>query len=248
MLSRILAVFIVAFWLTMTALLIRTELNPGGSALRAVPVGHVVKLLFLHEEQSDLGIRDEGQSRGHLRVQPKIDKATRQRLLEFIGTLHLRLPPDSRQRFSWDGVIALSPAHELERVELGVVVHDPQSYRLEFLAEPRSNRALFTAKVRDRVVEQFETTLDEAGVTQTLKRAGVDPAALVAFGDSRGIRPEVTARQSSLLIRGERAETYLVTVQQSGQTLLDMHVSQIGKILHVKTFLGYVLAPDDVLP
>ena len=43
-------------------------------------------------------------------------------------------------------------------------------------------------------------------------------------------------------------QTYLVTVQQNGQVLLEFHVDQLGKILHAKTLIGYTLTPDDVIP
>jgi hypothetical protein len=40
----------------------------------------------------------------------------------------------------------------------------------------------------------------------------------------------------------------MVTVEQSGQTLLEFHLSQLGQILHVRTLIGYTLAPDDMFP
>ena len=38
------------------------------------------------------------------------------------------------------------------------------------------------------------------------------------------------------------------TIEQSGQTLLEFDVSQLGQILRAKTLIGYSLAPDDVVP
>ena len=45
----------------------------------------------------------------------------------------------------------------------------------------------------------------------------------------------VFAQRGSLLIHGERIETYLVTYRQSGQTFLEAQVSQLGQVLQVKT-------------
>src|SRR5262245_7266621 len=56
MIYRTAAALIVVFWLVMTTLLIRNEVNPEDSRLREVPVTHVLKLLYLHEQPSHLRI------------------------------------------------------------------------------------------------------------------------------------------------------------------------------------------------
>ena len=54
MVTRFLSISIVLFWLTMTGLLVRMELWPNHSSLRSIPIEHVAKLMWLHEQASDL--------------------------------------------------------------------------------------------------------------------------------------------------------------------------------------------------
>jgi hypothetical protein len=51
-----------------------------------------------------------------------------------------------------------------------------------------------------------------------------------------------------MLIHGERIQTYLVSIGQNGQTLLEADISQLGQILRAKTLIGYTLMPDDLVP
>jgi hypothetical protein len=56
------------------------------------------------------------------------------------------------------------------------------------------------------------------------------------------------ARLSSLSVHGGQMDTYLVTVESNGQTLLECHVDQLGRIVHASTLLGYTFAPEDITP
>jgi hypothetical protein len=97
-------------------------------------------------------------------------------------------------------------------------------------------------------VDEETYSLDEEGGWELMKRFGVDPAVVQAFAHDATTKPEIIAQQASLFVHGERMQTYLVTVQQNGQVLLEFHVDQLGKILHAKTLVGYTLTPDDVIP
>ncbi len=244
MLSRILPLSIVAFWLTMTALLVRTELHPGASRLTIVPVEHVLKLLFLHEQSSDLNIVSDGQRVGYLRLRPRVEVASGERVLEFIGNLQLRFPQMPKQRFSWDGGFALNHDFELQRVTFGFTMHEPEAYRVDLTIDAGGRLAHVLWKTREEVLEDETFTLDEAGARAAMEHFGMDPMLLRTVGGKNSAKPEVIAQQSSLKMRDEQVETYLIAVRQSGQTLLEIQVSQIGQILAVKTFMGYTLTPD----
>jgi hypothetical protein len=56
MIYRTVAALIVCFWILMTTLLIQNEVNPEDSRVREVPLTNVLKLLYLHEQASDLKI------------------------------------------------------------------------------------------------------------------------------------------------------------------------------------------------
>ena len=80
-----------------------------------------------------------------------------------------------------------------------------------------------------------------------MERMEIDPALLQALEHSRPAAPPVVrAQQSSWQIHGETVETYLVTFEQSEQTLIEVQIDQLGHVANVKTLLGYTLVPDNV--
>ncbi|MES2571045.1 MAG: hypothetical protein V4710_13440, partial [Verrucomicrobiota bacterium] len=210
---------------------------------------HVAKLLFQHEQTSHLTVTSEGLPVGHLRIEPTIEEKTAQRHLAFRGNLSVQLPQAVRQRFHGNGILKMDQAMDFEHLTLEFIIKDPVYYRVEIQIEKGENLVHFTTQEsQEGAPETRAYTLDEAGASSMIKDLGIDPTMARAVGSTNSIRPEISARQSSLQIHGERADTYLITVTQSGQTLLDAHVSQIGQLLSIKTFLGYTLAPEDLTP
>src|SRR5205809_1906998 len=128
---RIVCILVVGFWLTMAGLLLKTELHPGKSRLREVRMEHVVKVLFDHEQQSDLTIYSERARLGHLRIYPHRDKETGQRLLDFDGNLQLRLPTLPKQRFSWNGVVEMDASLATQLFDVTFKMEEPISYSAE---------------------------------------------------------------------------------------------------------------------
>jgi hypothetical protein len=249
MLYRLLGTAIVIFWLTMMGLLISTEVSPASSRLRAVPLTHVARLLFLHEQTSDLIVTSEGVPAGHLQVTPSTEAETQRRLLNINATFSLRLQPTVRQRVHASGRFEMDSALNFERFTLEVVIKDANFYQVQVQVEALEKMVHFTTRDGEKALpESHSYHLNEAGAAELIKDLGVDPGMMRTIGTKNAGRPEITARQSSLQIHGERADTYLINVSQSGQTLLEAHVDQLGKILLVKTFFGYTLAPDDLTP
>jgi hypothetical protein len=257
MIYRTVAALIVVFWLLMTTLLIRNEVNPEDSRVREVPLSHVLKIIYLHQEESHLRIYAGGTPIGHLSFKPKVDKETGQRTAEFTGTVQLQMP--EKRRISWDGVLRMSPDYELLRTNWGVALTDPGFLRLEVEAvsgEPKAHVTLRTKDSvtnKDRIIQQMDVATNEAGITDLAHQFGagaefiaiLQQAKTQAQADSK---PIIRSRQSSIRYRGERTETYLVSIEQNGQTLVQCHFSQLGHVLQAKTLLGYTMQPDDLLP
>ena len=245
---RIVCILVIGFWLTMAGLLLKTELHPGKSRLREVRIEHVLKLLFLHEQHSDLNIFSERTRFGHLRIYPHVEKETGRRLLQFDGDLQLRLPKLPKQRFSWSGVAEMDASLTTQLFELKFKMEEPISYSAEARIEPATKRMTVLLRSKESVTsETFE--FDEAGAWQELMRHfDVDPAVMRALSQDATMQPRIIAEQSSLRIHGEHIETYLVTIEQNGQTLLEFHVNELGQILYAKTLIGYTLVPDDLGP
>jgi hypothetical protein len=244
-------ILIIAFWLTMTVLLIRNEHATGRSPLRAVSIEHVMKVLFEHAQPSDLNIHSDRVRFGQMRIEPHIDKETGERSLDFSGTLQFAFPTVvPRQRVSWDGTIQFDPALVAQRVDFGVTMHEPNDSRVAATIDLASRLAKVSLQIPGGALMEDAYTLDEAGAAKLMDQLGIDPAlvrTLIVPQQSSG-PPTISAQQSILRIHGEKIETYMVTVEQSGQTLLELHLSQLGQILQVRTLIGYTLAPDDMLP
>ncbi len=255
MLYRTLAVLVVAFWLTMIGLLVRKESDSAGSVLREVPVGHVVKLLLMHEQRSDLNIHNDKLRVGYVRIHPQKRKGDRERVIEFSGHVQIIVPGVERQRVQWDGELELEKTLATRRFAIGLTFRDPSqrsdlASRVEVVVEPAKN--LLTWSLHSPGIpagQPHSYSLDEAGLQSALGEL-LDPAVIPLLQkQTRSMSPPVIkALQSSMLIHGESIDTYLVTIEQSGQTLLECDISQLGQILRAKTLIGYTLAPDDLIP
>ncbi len=247
MLYRLLATTIVLFWLTMTGLLVRKELGPGDTSLRAVPVAHVAKIMFTHEQPSDLQIYSEKLSVGRLQIHPHLRKEDGLRRIALTGTLQLLLPGMPRQRVAWSGELELNSRLEMQRFRVELRFGAPPADVVELVLEPATNRLTYETRAGDRSIKR-EYSLDEKGATAWLHHQGIDPAIILSLHNPRSAPLVFKSLQSSLAVRGEKVGTYLVSAQQGGQTLFEAHVSQLGQILRLRTFVGYSAAPDDLAP
>ncbi|MDQ3623998.1 MAG: hypothetical protein M3463_16185 [Verrucomicrobiota bacterium] len=251
MLTRIPAAFIIVFWLTMTGLLMHREFWPEQAPLREVPVEHVLKLLFLHEQASELAIFSERTRIGHVRLHPKTNAETGERSLLFSGSLSLRLAGDVRRRASWQGELLLEPGLAVREAFLSIEVPPPEDLRTELHYASAKSLIRYALSNGGRILERDEFTLDDAGLNKALGRFAVDPAVLAVFRGSAAPslgETRVTAQQSFVRLQGERLESYLLSVQQNGQTLFECQVSQLGQILSARTILGWQLGPSESMP
>jgi hypothetical protein len=249
MLYRATALMIVTFWLTMTGLLLRKEFGPGDNSLRAVPLAHVAKMMFAREQASDLEIYSEKTAVGHLRLQPRTSKEDGQRKISVAGWLQLAIPGTARQRVAWTGECDLGDQWEMQHGTLTINLREPVGYTIELGLDVVARRLTIETRSGNALLKRTEYPMSEDGLRRWLQEEGLDPTLLNSLvSSSQAVSMEVKARQSSLELRGERVETYLVAAEQSGQTIFEAHVSQLGQILRVRTLLGYSAAPEDLTP
>jgi hypothetical protein len=246
-LYRVAATLIVLFWFTMTALLIRNEVRPGDSRLRELPVSHVMRLLFLHAQPSELDIHYEKSLVGRLRVHPQVRAEDDARLVELAGNLHLSAPGMDRQRLVTDCTLELTRQLELRRVRVAFSVREPSPYRIEIMLDLPAKRGRYELRTADRLVDAREYPLDQSGAQALLDQLEIAPELAAFLRSARTPDPlAVTARQSTLPLHGAPLDTYLVTIRQNAQTLLEAHISQLGQILRATTLLGYTLSAEGV--
>ncbi len=248
MINRAAAFSIVAFWLVMTGLLIRLEVSPDQSGVLAMPPEHVFKLMFTHEQISDLRIVDGGLPIGSLRLIPKSNPDTAEHTLDFTGSMLIHLPDNpKKQRISWTGTLTMDRVFVTQHFHLTLTLRDP-GYHLLLDLDPATKQANYEIKQGDSVIRKSGISLDEKGVAELLRdELGIDPGALQNIGGNIG-KPTLSAKQTEIKARKEKIVTYLLTLRQGETPVIETYVSQLGQILLVKTLFGYTLTADDMMP
>jgi hypothetical protein len=254
MFYRAVAILIVLFWLTMTGLLMHQEIRPGDSAMREIPVSHVVKLMFMHQREPGnppplLSIYSDKLRLGQLRLTPQIDAQTQDRNLDFKGDLQVSVLGGKRERIGWSGRFDMDKLLNIKRFQLTITTHYPTDLITDMIIIPGENIAHYELRTSGGTVDRQDFTLDEHGARAALEHAGIDPA-LLPISRKQQAAADFTAkaRLSSLAVHGGQMDTYLVTIESNGQTLLECHVDQLGRIVQATTLLGYSLSPEDITP
>jgi hypothetical protein len=246
------AMLVVAlFWAGMWWLLIKSELRPQETGLRSVPPELVLKQMFEQGQTSDLVIRSAGAREGRFRLVPTVVAETGAHRLETMGNVQVAAPgAPPNEHASWDVVLEMDREMKVERLRGSITIRPPglksvAFSTLQFSMEPRENRGHYALSFSEQPALETDFTLDEAGLNSLLGQWGLDPAMVKSFSPgSLKVAPQITARLTRLITHHEQLETYLVTVRNQGQTLLEMHVSQLGQILQAKTLIGWELATE----
>ena len=253
MIYRALAVAIVAFWVLMMALLLRVEFSSGESGLLPVPAAYVWRLMFLHDQSSDLVLYGQHQRLGNFHLQPRrLPTGTDGtggpiRLLNGSGGFVLDLPSVVlRGSLEWDERDAL------QRFEISVSFHEPhlnaQGVTLVLDGRPEREQWHYQLRRGDVVLQERSGSPSVLLDTLDLRSLGVDPKTLLEMGRQQSASASVTARRGVLHTSGDDIEAFIVTLRQSESLENTIFGSQLGQILAVKTFAGYDLYDDGLAP
>ncbi|MEO6788616.1 MAG: hypothetical protein ABI318_21045, partial [Chthoniobacteraceae bacterium] len=167
------------------------------------------------------------------------------RVMEFNGTLNFTLPGGSRQQLLWAGVFEMNRSLAPERLHLDLSAREPGQH-MDVLVDFAGRKAVFGAKIGDEVVNETAFTLDEAGFAALMTRAGVDPMMMKQLKASQDEIPkfDLAAQSSSLVLGGQKLETFLLTLKAGGQSLFEVQLSQLGQVLSAKApAFGWRLTP-----
>ena len=256
MLYRAAAVGIVLFWLVMTGLLVRMEWFPGASDLLPVPVNHLFKLMFLHEQVSDLVLFHDQERIGDLHLEPRrlspAGTGAGRNSLTAIGSMLLDLPGLELQHLTLHCVMNLDDGNTVERFELTGTLHDAKQNSSSLVVTiggepPRSHYHYQVRRGDDILAEQDGTPAAILDQPQ-LESIGMTPALLDALGRRQAAATKMTARRGVLHTKGENIETYDVTIRQGDSVEATVQISQLGQILAAKTFAGYSLLDESLSP
>ena len=247
MLHRLVIICITGFWVAMTSLLVVRELYPESTRLNAVPPGYVGQLVFKHEQTSELQISISGKEAGSLHIRPRTIADSGHRVIEFDGRVRLTLPGGQQQRIVWTGSFEMNRSLAPERLHLDLSTPEPGQHT-DILVDFAARKATLGAKIGNHVMSDTTFTLDEKGFDTLMGRAGVDPMMLRQLKASQSEIPQFdfSAQSSSLVIRGQKMETFLLVLKAGGQSLFEAQLSQLGQVLSAQSqALGWKLTPSD---
>lgn len=258
MIYRILAVSIVLFWLAMTGLLVRSEFFGGAGNPRAVPVAHVFKQIFLHEQPSDLAFYRQRQRLGLFHVQPRRNPPDAAAAygaphalavnggssLDFFGR------PD--QRVILRATVELDAQQAIRHFEVSATVREPRqkgpSLGIAFDGTPPANRYHYVVRLGDAVQQERSGAPEELLDDPALRAFGFDPQSVLrqAMTQAGAAGAAVEARRSTMPFNGEIVDTYLVTFRGMFETT--MQITEQGQILVIQTGAGYDFYDETITP
>jgi hypothetical protein len=246
MLYRALLLLITGLFVTMWTLLIRSELQPGGNSLRALPVEHVLREVFQPEKPSNLIIHNGNQRVGTLRLAGQGEAADGTRALQFYGNAMIDFPGADPVRSAWSGEIVVTPDWKMKSFSFtatsrGTAKTAGPATQFDMLFSPVDQKVSYVVKSGGSVFDRQSFTTDEAGLTALLDHFEIDPMWRNQFRMGQAPKPVVTAREASLVLQNVKLETSLISVVVNGQTLIEAHVSQLGEVQQARTLFGWTL-------
>ncbi len=255
---RFIVVGIVLFWLAMTAQLVREEVWSGWRRSQPVPVDFVVRLMFHHEEVSDLTLFSHGHRLdGNLHLQPRRlpagqDQAVALDCLTWTGSFALNLPGVDVNRVVLRGLAEITDEQRCQRLELTASLHEPRQNGpgLTLFLEGRPGTDAWHYVVRQAGTVVHE---DAGPMLQLLRDAdphlpGISFEGIEQMQRQTAASTSVTAYRDTLRLGGEAADTYVISLRQGDVEEASVHFNQLGQILAIKTFTGYDLYDEGVAP
>ena len=234
------------------------EWNSGGVLPTEVPISYLWKLIFLHEESSDLAIYNRRQRLGSLHLQPHRQVANPPaegedvRRITAIGGFSLDLPGTSRQNVVVHGSLELDAHDAVRMLELSAVVHEPRpptsGWTLVLDGHPDTGQWHYSIRQGDDVLREQTGTMSQLLAIPELRSLGIDPAGFAAAQQQQMTRMTVTAHRDKLRVNGDEIDTYVVDLKDANGFDCAIYLNQLGQILAVKSFTGIELLDNALTP
>lgn len=255
---RLLVVGIVLFWLWTTGTLLRTEWNPRANRSAEVPIPFLWKLVFLHEESSDLIVYNRQERLGSLHLQPHHPGNSPSgggdfpRSITAIGGFSLDLPGLPRQNVVVHGLMELDRHDVVQKLELSAVVHEPKQttpgWTLVLEGRPDTGQWHYSVRQGDAVLREHTGTVSQLLDIPELRSLGFDAAALARMQQQRSVGVKIEAHRDKLRINGDDVDTYVVDLKDPNGFESTIHLNQLGQVLAVKTPTDIELLDSALLP
>ena len=255
---RALVLGIIVFWCWTTARLVRTELLPTGVEATPVPIAYLWKLVFLHEEPSDLVLYNQQQRLGNLHIEPhrhalNVDgSSSSNHAITAIGGFSVELPWAARQNIVLHALLKLDEHEQMQRLEISAVFHEPKQRNAgtTVTLDGSSSTGLWHYAVRqgDTLIKEQTGTVATLLDTPELRSLGFDPATFARIQQQQLAKASVSVHRGTLSMHGDDLDTYVVSFKDGNGLEATMHLNQLGQILAVKTFAGIELLDGALTP
>ena len=248
MIFRLTVALIVAFWLVMTGLLVRSVYFPEHSRVLRFEPAHVLELFLGREKGSHLLLKQRpgGATMGGITLsRSKIGAGKR--------------PPVEVKIAGWASFPSVTGSERV-RIQLrGDMRFDTERRVSGFNLEARFESAravlrMWNGEGDDRLRYRFDSdgrrVLDseshppEALAGMALEAAGLPRGSAEPFHGLAMAKPAVRAYWGTTQVSGKRLNAYIARVSLADELALTVAVSKLGDILRVSTPFGVELIPD----
>jgi hypothetical protein len=253
MLGRVISVGIVAFWLVMMSLLIRSELFHIAPLAYSVPLETVMQKMFEGEEPSDLTIYHQGNVVGSCSLQIKKDNTGSVPLYRVNSHLKLDFEVFGRSlRLNSSTDSYFDRRYQMTRFSSQTTTGDS---KVEAAGDLESREVVVKFSLGN--VEETHripfATLENMGPSGAMGLLGMgglqlpsdgrlDPARsslMAAMPSGRG--PVTTVQEHRLMVEKEPLQTFLVHTTYDESVWSKVYVSPQGEILKVETSFGVTM-------
>ena len=265
MFHRALITGIILFWLVLTGLFLRVELFPERGDLLPVPIPYIAKLIFLHQQPSDLFLYLKKERLGNIHLVPQLAKDPEdpsRGMVEPVGctgAVAVRVPGVPYKRATFRFNAELTRRQEMRSFECVITMHNPQQkaedvMTLQFDGHPPRDHYHYAVRHGTVTIKENSGTVAALLDDPDLQVFPFDPRALInqalsgAEGPGAAGRTSLHAHRGPLHFNGEDLETYVVAIRLADSLESTIHVSQLGQILAVRTFAGYDLYDEALTP
>ncbi len=260
MIGRILATVIVAFWLVMTAALVRSEFFPQHQSVSTVPAELVLRRIFHNPDSPGLNVYYQGALLGFCKIEftplhettelpaGAATAPTRYRVQSELTLMAGTLP----QRLRVVGDSYFNHRFEMESFHLRSHLGEG---RLDVRGDAQSNKVILEVdwgSFRDRRELDF-ARIQGAGLAGAIGLPGLSTFGLIGgvpvSPGGLGMTPPTTRVYLADLQLGEAVmRTYLVDARLDDTFWTKMWVSQRGEILRIETSMGVTMVQSSFTP
>ncbi len=257
MLSRLLSIFIIGFWIVTTGLLLRSIWFPADSRLTEVSPGAVFQLIAARGEASALDIYDDRTIVGNLSVLAGPERSEQGTLtrVKLNGQVNLKSALLQSTRLDLNCQIDLDHGGSVQAYHLTLITLQPSLTLI--LAQPSPDQApVLLLKKGDTVL--LDSSSIKPGredshpfIAVLLGSLGLSPAeflAIRASAEAQASSLKIEARQGTFELGGTNRQGFVLKMGLPSKPGFRLYVENTGEIVQLETPVSYRLITESIRP